>query len=245
MEYVNLGSTGLRVSRICLGMMSFGDKSSRKWVLEEDAAAPLVRAAADGGVIFFDTADIYAMGASEVVTGRLLGKLFLPGRRKQIEGEIQPWRFLRELLHTARGRVNALQQRVEGKPLAMRHDDLAVEREAIRLQLQRCGDDLGEIAREVFAGFRAQVNAAAVARQQAAEAIPFRLVLPLLAARDRVDRPRLHRHEGGRLSRALCGRRRQQAGLIIRWTCPINAKRPAFAGRFQKYSCASRIRPRK
>src|SRR6266705_4602003 len=76
MEYVNLGSTGLRVSRICLGMMSFGDKSTRQWVLEEDAAEPLVRAAADGGVIFFDTADTYANGASEVVTGRLLGKLF-------------------------------------------------------------------------------------------------------------------------------------------------------------------------
>ncbi len=76
MEYVNLGSTGLRVSRICLGMMSFGDKSSRQWVLEEDAAEPLVKAAADGGVIFYDTADIYAKGASEVVTGRLLGKLF-------------------------------------------------------------------------------------------------------------------------------------------------------------------------
>ena len=76
MEYVNLGSTGLRVSRICLGMMSFGDKSSRQWVLEEDAAEPLVRAAAEGGVIFFDTADAYAKGASEVVTGRLLGKLF-------------------------------------------------------------------------------------------------------------------------------------------------------------------------
>ena len=76
MEYVNLGSTGLRVSRICLGMMSFGDKSSRQWVLEEDAAEPLVKAAADGGVIFYDTADTYANGASEVVTGRLLGRLF-------------------------------------------------------------------------------------------------------------------------------------------------------------------------
>jgi len=76
MEYANLGSTGLRVSRICLGMMSFGDRSSRQWVLEEDAAEPLVKAAADGGVIFYDTADTYANGASEVVTGRLLGKLF-------------------------------------------------------------------------------------------------------------------------------------------------------------------------
>jgi aryl-alcohol dehydrogenase-like predicted oxidoreductase len=76
MEYTNLGSSGLRVSRICLGMMSFGDKSSRQWVLDEAEAEPLVRAAADGGVIFFDTADVYANGASEVVTGRLLGKLF-------------------------------------------------------------------------------------------------------------------------------------------------------------------------
>src|SRR6516165_10596763 len=76
MDYTNLGSTGLRVSRICLGMMSFGDKSSRQWVLEEDEAEPLVRAAAEGGVIFYDTANVYAKGASEVVTGRLLGKLF-------------------------------------------------------------------------------------------------------------------------------------------------------------------------
>src|SRR5499425_751389 len=76
MDYTNLGATGLRVSRICLGMMSFGDKSSRQWVLEEDEAEPIVRAAADGGVIFFDTANVYANGASEVVTGRLLGKLF-------------------------------------------------------------------------------------------------------------------------------------------------------------------------
>ena len=70
MEYTNLGATGLRVSRICLGMMSFGDKSSRQWVLEEDEAEPIVRAAADGGVIFFDTANVYAKGASEVVTGQ-------------------------------------------------------------------------------------------------------------------------------------------------------------------------------
>jgi 1-deoxyxylulose-5-phosphate synthase len=76
MEYVNFGATGLRVSRICLGMMSFGNNSERPWVLDEDAAEPIVRAAADGGVIFFDTADVYSSGASEVATGRLLGKLF-------------------------------------------------------------------------------------------------------------------------------------------------------------------------
>ena len=76
MKYVNLGSTGLRVSRICLGMMSFGDRSSRAWVLDEDEAEPIVKAAADGGITFYDTADIYAGGASEVVTGHLLGKMF-------------------------------------------------------------------------------------------------------------------------------------------------------------------------
>jgi 1-deoxyxylulose-5-phosphate synthase len=76
MEYVNLGATGLRVSRVCLGMMSFGNNSERPWVLAEDAAEPIVRAAADGGVIFFDTADAYSSGASEVATGRLLAKMF-------------------------------------------------------------------------------------------------------------------------------------------------------------------------
>ena len=76
MEYVNLGATGLRVSRVCLGMMSFGNNSQRPWVLDEDAAEPIVRAAAEGGVIFFDTADVYSGGGSEVATGRLLGKFF-------------------------------------------------------------------------------------------------------------------------------------------------------------------------
>jgi aryl-alcohol dehydrogenase-like predicted oxidoreductase len=69
MEYVNLGATGLRVSRICLGMMSFGNNSERPWVLDEDGAEPLVRAAAEGGVTFFDTADVYSAGASEVAPG--------------------------------------------------------------------------------------------------------------------------------------------------------------------------------
>ena len=76
MDYVNLGATGLRVSRICLGMMSYGNDSDRPWVLDEDAAEPIVRRAAEGGVIFFDTADTYSKGASEVATGRLLQKLF-------------------------------------------------------------------------------------------------------------------------------------------------------------------------
>jgi aryl-alcohol dehydrogenase-like predicted oxidoreductase len=76
MEYTNLGSTGLRVSRICLGMMSYGNASDRPWVLDEDSAEPIVKAAADGGITFYDTADVYSSGSSEVATGRLLGKFF-------------------------------------------------------------------------------------------------------------------------------------------------------------------------
>ena len=76
MKYVNLGSTGLRVSRICLGMMSYGDNTDRAWAQGEDVAEPIVRAAVGGGVTFFDTADAYNGGTSEVITGRLLAKMF-------------------------------------------------------------------------------------------------------------------------------------------------------------------------
>jgi aryl-alcohol dehydrogenase-like predicted oxidoreductase len=75
-DYVNLGRTGLRVSRICLGMMSYGRHESRPWALDEDAAEPIVRRAVESGIIFFDTADVYNGGASEVITGRLLRQLF-------------------------------------------------------------------------------------------------------------------------------------------------------------------------
>ncbi len=76
MEYQNLGATGLRVSRVCLGMMSYGHHESRPWTLDEHEAEPILRRAVEGGIIFFDTADVYNGGASEVITGRLLRKLF-------------------------------------------------------------------------------------------------------------------------------------------------------------------------
>jgi 1-deoxyxylulose-5-phosphate synthase len=76
LEHVRLGSTGLKVSRVCLGMMSYGDPAWREWVLDEAAAEPIVRRAVELGITFFDTADIYSVGASEEVTGRLLRKLF-------------------------------------------------------------------------------------------------------------------------------------------------------------------------
>jgi 1-deoxyxylulose-5-phosphate synthase len=75
MDQTRLGSTGLHVSRVCLGMMSYGNDSDRPWALDEAAAEPIIRRAVEGGITFFDTADVYSQGASEVATGRLVGKL--------------------------------------------------------------------------------------------------------------------------------------------------------------------------
>jgi aryl-alcohol dehydrogenase-like predicted oxidoreductase len=75
-EYQRLGSSGLKISRICLGMMSYGDLQDRPWHLTEDQAEPIVRRAVESGVTFFDTADMYSAGLTEEITGRLLGKFF-------------------------------------------------------------------------------------------------------------------------------------------------------------------------
>jgi len=83
MDVVRLGNTGLRVSRVCLGMMSFGPHESREWALDESAAEPIVRRAVEGGIFFFDTADVYNGGQSEVITGQLLRKLF-PTREEYV-----------------------------------------------------------------------------------------------------------------------------------------------------------------
>src|SRR5262245_35872873 len=76
MDYVRLGTSGVKVSRICLGMMSYGDPSLRPWALDEAAAEPFVRRAAEAGITFYDTADVYSNGASEEITGRLLARIF-------------------------------------------------------------------------------------------------------------------------------------------------------------------------
>jgi aryl-alcohol dehydrogenase (NADP+) len=77
MDYVRLGSTGLKVSRLCLGCMTYGSKRWRDWVLEEEASRPFIRRALELGINFFDTADMYSVGASEEVVGRAL-KEFAP-----------------------------------------------------------------------------------------------------------------------------------------------------------------------
>jgi aryl-alcohol dehydrogenase (NADP+) len=72
MDYVNLGQTGLKVSRICLGMMTYGTSQWRPWILDEADARPIVQRAVELGVNFFDTADMYSAGASEELTGKFL-----------------------------------------------------------------------------------------------------------------------------------------------------------------------------
>ncbi|PYI93071.1 MAG: aldo/keto reductase [Verrucomicrobia bacterium] len=79
MQYLNLGAAGLKVSRICLGTMTYGSSQWRPWVLDEEASRPLIKQALEAGINFFDSADMYSLGASEEVLGRAL-KEFGPGR---------------------------------------------------------------------------------------------------------------------------------------------------------------------
>lgn len=76
MDYVRLGQSGLRVSRLCLGMMSFGSRAVRPWVLEEEEGKPLFRLAVEKGINFFDTADTYSNGVSEEITGKYIREFF-------------------------------------------------------------------------------------------------------------------------------------------------------------------------
>lgn len=83
MEYVNLGSTGLKVSRICLGTMTYGSRQWRDWVLDEEESRPFIQRALELGISFFDTADMYSQGMSEVVLGRAL-RDFAPSRERVV-----------------------------------------------------------------------------------------------------------------------------------------------------------------
>jgi aryl-alcohol dehydrogenase (NADP+) len=77
MQYVNLGRTGVKVSRICLGTMTYGTSKWRPWVLDEEPSRPFIQRALELGINFFDTADMYSLGGSEEVVGRAL-KDFAP-----------------------------------------------------------------------------------------------------------------------------------------------------------------------
>jgi aryl-alcohol dehydrogenase (NADP+) len=88
MQFTRLGSTGVTVSRLCLGMMTYGAKSWREWVLDEGESRPLIRKAIDLGFNFFDTADVYSLGVSEEITGRALKEYGPPRDRVVIATKV-------------------------------------------------------------------------------------------------------------------------------------------------------------
>jgi len=81
MEYTRLGSTGLKVSRLCLGTMTYGSKQWRQWVLEEAESLPLIAKAWELGINFFDTADMYSLGVSEEILGKAIREIGIPRDR--------------------------------------------------------------------------------------------------------------------------------------------------------------------
>ncbi len=83
MQYTRLGNTGLKVSRLCLGMMTYGAKQWRPWVLDEEESLPFIREALEVGINFFDTADMYSLGRSEEILGQAM-KEFGPGRDRVV-----------------------------------------------------------------------------------------------------------------------------------------------------------------
>ncbi len=119
MEYVRFGNTGMKVSRLCLGMMTYGSKKWREWILEEDEARPFVKRALDAGINFFDTADVYSFGASEEVLGNLLKAL---GVR-------------RESVVIATKVFNAMSTDINDRGLSRKHILSAIDRSLARLKL--------------------------------------------------------------------------------------------------------------
>ena len=83
MDYLNLGRTGLKVSRLCLGAMTYGSKQWRSWVLDEEESRPFLRRALELGINFIDTADMYSLGVSEEIVGRAI-RDFGPGRDRVV-----------------------------------------------------------------------------------------------------------------------------------------------------------------
>ncbi|HTP01558.1 MAG TPA: aldo/keto reductase [Anaerolineales bacterium] len=119
MEYTHFGNTGLKVSRLCLGMMTYGSKKWREWTLEENEARPFVKRALDAGINFFDTADIYSNGASEEVLGNLVKAL---GAR-------------RETLVIATKLFNPMSKDINDRGLSRKHILDAIDRSLTRLKM--------------------------------------------------------------------------------------------------------------
>jgi 1-deoxyxylulose-5-phosphate synthase len=118
-EYVRFGNTGMKVSRLCLGMMTYGSKKWREWVLEEGEARPFIQRALEVGINFFDTADTYSSGASEEVLGNLLKAL---GVR-------------RETVVVATKVFNPMSQDINDRGLSRKHILDAVDKSLSRLKM--------------------------------------------------------------------------------------------------------------
>ncbi len=88
MDYVNLGTSGLKVSRLCLGMMTYGSKKWREWVLEEEESRPFFRKAWEAGINFYDTADMYSLGVSEEILGNAIVDMAIPRDRVVIATKV-------------------------------------------------------------------------------------------------------------------------------------------------------------
>ena len=119
MEYVRFGNTGMKVSRLCLGMMTYGSKKWREWILEENEARPFVQRALEAGINFFDTADAYSAGASEEVLGNLLQAL---GVR-------------RDTVVVATKVFNAMSNDINDRGLSRKHIMTAIDRSLSRLKM--------------------------------------------------------------------------------------------------------------
>jgi len=119
MQYVNLGLTGMKVSRLCLGMMSYGSKKWRDWVLEEDEAKQFIKRALDAGINFFDTADVYSLGASETVLGNILNSFGIQ----------------RDTVIVATKVFNAMSGDVNAKGLSRKHIMDAIDNSLRRLRM--------------------------------------------------------------------------------------------------------------
>jgi len=119
MEYVRFGNTGMKVSRLCLGMMSYGSKKWREWILEAPEARPFMQRALEAGINFFDTADVYSQGASEEVLGSLLKEL---GAR-------------RETVVVATKVFNPMSENVNDRGLSRKHILYSIDQSLRRLQM--------------------------------------------------------------------------------------------------------------
>jgi aryl-alcohol dehydrogenase-like predicted oxidoreductase len=119
MDYVRFGTTGMKVSRLCLGMMTYGSKKWRPWILEEPEAKPFLKRALDAGINFFDTADVYSEGASEEVLGNLL----------------KSFGVLRETLVIATKVFNPMSNDVNDRGLSRKHILDSIDRSLRRLKM--------------------------------------------------------------------------------------------------------------